>query len=198
MYSRHQVLTLRAESVYAQGSARVPQGGALHDQQPAGTTAPDAPSYGVTWGGVPLHARRAMTVAVATLVAAGLAGPAAASAATTPRLVGRPGVGHRPRARRRRERARAGGRRRSVARSARQLDDHRRFHRPGPGRPDRRAARRRRRRSRSPRTPGSLCRAPTSSARRPRPARCTRSPTRSPAPRRCGTPATPARASTSR
>ena len=44
--------------------------------------APDAPSYGVTWGGLPLHARRAMTVAVATLVAAGLTGPAAASAAT--------------------------------------------------------------------------------------------------------------------
>ena len=31
-----------------------------------GSTAQDAPSYGVTWGGVPLHARRAMTVAVAT------------------------------------------------------------------------------------------------------------------------------------
>ena len=41
-----------------------------------------APSYGVTWGGVPSHARRAMTVAVATLVAAGLTGPATASAAT--------------------------------------------------------------------------------------------------------------------
>ena len=48
-----------------------------------GSTAQDAPSYGVTWGGVPLHARRAMTVAVVTLVAAGLAGPTAASAATT-------------------------------------------------------------------------------------------------------------------
>jgi serine protease AprX len=48
-----------------------------------GSTAQEAPSYGVTWGGVPLHARRAMTVAVATLVAAGLAGPTAASAATT-------------------------------------------------------------------------------------------------------------------
>ena len=48
-----------------------------------GSTAPEAPSYGVTWGGVPFHARRAMTVAVATLVAAGLAGPTAASAATT-------------------------------------------------------------------------------------------------------------------
>ncbi|MFD2093323.1 S8 family serine peptidase [Blastococcus deserti] len=43
---------------------------------------PVAPSYGVTWGGVPRHARRAMTVAVATLVAAGLTGPAVASAAT--------------------------------------------------------------------------------------------------------------------
>jgi serine protease AprX len=47
-----------------------------------GSTAQDAPSYGVTWGGVPLHVRRAMTVAVATLVAAGLAGPASAAAAT--------------------------------------------------------------------------------------------------------------------
>ena len=42
----------------------------------------DAPSYGVTWGGLPMHARRALTVGVATLVAAGLAGPAAAQAAT--------------------------------------------------------------------------------------------------------------------
>jgi serine protease AprX len=42
---------------------------------------PVAPAYGVTWGGVPLQARRAMTVAVATLVAAGLTGPATASAA---------------------------------------------------------------------------------------------------------------------
>jgi serine protease AprX len=49
-----------------------------------GSIAQDAPSYGVTWGGVPFHARRAMTVAVATLVAAGLAGPTAASAATMP------------------------------------------------------------------------------------------------------------------
>jgi serine protease AprX len=48
-----------------------------------GTTAPDAPDYGVTWGGVPFQARRAMTVAAATLVVAGLAGPTAASAATT-------------------------------------------------------------------------------------------------------------------
>ena len=48
-----------------------------------GSTAPDAPGYGVTWGGVPFHARRAMTVAAATLVVAGLAGPTAASAATT-------------------------------------------------------------------------------------------------------------------
>src|SRR5215213_2547504 len=48
-----------------------------------GSTAQEPPGYGVTWGGIPLHARRAMTVAVATLVAAGLAGPTAASAATT-------------------------------------------------------------------------------------------------------------------
>ena len=49
-----------------------------------GASAPEAPS-GVTWGGVPFHARRAMTVAAATLVVAGLAGPTAASAATTTR-----------------------------------------------------------------------------------------------------------------
>ncbi|GAA3166529.1 hypothetical protein GCM10010531_19020 [Blastococcus jejuensis] len=41
----------------------------------------DAPNYGVTWGGLPMYAKRAMTVGVATLVAAGVAGPA--SAATT-------------------------------------------------------------------------------------------------------------------
>ena len=66
-----------------------------------GSTAPEAPSYGVTWGGVPFHARRAMTVAAATLVVAGLAGPTAASAATTPTASSADtGVGHRPRARR--------------------------------------------------------------------------------------------------
>ncbi|NEK87057.1 S8 family serine peptidase [Blastococcus saxobsidens] len=43
---------------------------------------PRAPSIGVTWGGIPRHAGRAMTVAVATLVAAGLTGPATAAAAT--------------------------------------------------------------------------------------------------------------------
>jgi serine protease AprX len=48
-----------------------------------GSTAEEAPSYGVTWGGVPFNARRAMTVAAATLVVAGLAGPTTASAATT-------------------------------------------------------------------------------------------------------------------
>jgi serine protease AprX len=48
-----------------------------------GPTAPDAPDYGVTWGGLPFNARRAMTVAAAALVVAGLAGPTAASAATT-------------------------------------------------------------------------------------------------------------------
>ena len=41
----------------------------------------EAPGYGVTWGGVPMFARRAMTVGLATLVAAGVAGPA--NAATT-------------------------------------------------------------------------------------------------------------------
>src|SRR3954447_105072 len=49
-----------------------------------GSTAPEAPAYGVTWGGVPFTARRAMTVAAATLVVAGLAGPTAAFAAETP------------------------------------------------------------------------------------------------------------------
>src|SRR3954468_21308967 len=48
-----------------------------------GPTAPDAPDYGVTWGGLPFNARRAMTVAAAALVVGGLAGPTAASAATT-------------------------------------------------------------------------------------------------------------------
>ena len=48
-----------------------------------GSTAQEAPGYGVTWGGLPLYTRRAMTVAAATLVVAGLAGPTAASAATT-------------------------------------------------------------------------------------------------------------------
>ncbi|MGZ4566674.1 MAG: S8 family serine peptidase [Blastococcus sp.] len=48
-----------------------------------GPTPPGAPSYGVTWGGVPFHARQVATVATAALVIAGLAGPATASAATT-------------------------------------------------------------------------------------------------------------------
>ncbi len=48
-----------------------------------GSTPQEAPSYGVTWGGVPFTARRAMTVAAATLIVAGLAGPTTAFAATT-------------------------------------------------------------------------------------------------------------------
>ena len=44
-----------------------------------GSTAQEAPAYGVTWGGVPFQARRAMTVAAATLVVAGFAGPASAA-----------------------------------------------------------------------------------------------------------------------
>jgi len=47
-----------------------------------GPTPPGAPSFGVTWGGVPFHARQVATVAAATLVIAGLAGPASAMAAT--------------------------------------------------------------------------------------------------------------------
>src|SRR5215212_8058205 len=38
-------------------------------------------SRGVTWGGLPLHARRVATVAAAAFLAAGVAGPATASAA---------------------------------------------------------------------------------------------------------------------
>ena len=149
-----------------------------------GSTAQDAPGYGVTWGGVPFYARRAMTVAAATLVVAGLAGPTAASAATTPTASSADqvsvivresdGAGNAP------ERAVVGVRRhrRAPARH------HRRVHRQVPS--DRLDALRAVPgcRRRSPRTPGSLCRAPTSSRRRPRPARSTPWPTRSPAPRR--------------
>src|SRR3954452_5550445 len=42
---------------------------------------PTAPSEGVTWGGLPLSARRVATVATAFLLAAGVAGPAMASVA---------------------------------------------------------------------------------------------------------------------
>ena len=47
-----------------------------------GLPRPAAPSMGVTWGGVPFNARQVLTVAAATLVVAGLAGPATANAAT--------------------------------------------------------------------------------------------------------------------
>jgi len=40
------------------------------------------PSFGVTWGGLPMHARRLVTVAAATAVAVGVVGPAVAEAAT--------------------------------------------------------------------------------------------------------------------
>jgi serine protease AprX len=53
---------------------------------------PGAPSHGVTWGGIPMHAKRAMTVAVATLVAAGLTGPATASAAAPTSSAGKVSV----------------------------------------------------------------------------------------------------------
>jgi serine protease AprX len=46
-------------------------------------SSPVAPGYGVTWGGVPFQARRAITVAAATLVAAGVMAPATAFAATS-------------------------------------------------------------------------------------------------------------------
>src|SRR3954452_25455433 len=50
-----------------------------------GSTAPDAPAYGVTWGGVPFTARRAMSVAAATLVLGSRSPrPAAPAATTTP------------------------------------------------------------------------------------------------------------------
>src|SRR5947209_4328419 len=47
-----------------------------------GLPRPAPPSLGVTWGGVPFNARQVLTVAAATLVVAGLAGPATANAAT--------------------------------------------------------------------------------------------------------------------
>ena len=47
-----------------------------------GIPRPAAPSLGVTWGGVPFNARQVLTVAAATMVVAGLAGPATANAAT--------------------------------------------------------------------------------------------------------------------
>jgi serine protease AprX len=47
-----------------------------------GLPRPAAPSLGVTWGGVPFNARQVLTVAAATMVVAGLAGPATANAAT--------------------------------------------------------------------------------------------------------------------
>jgi serine protease AprX len=46
-------------------------------------SSPVAPGYGVTWGGIPFQARRAITVAAATLVAAGVMAPATAFAATS-------------------------------------------------------------------------------------------------------------------
>jgi serine protease AprX len=47
-----------------------------------GVPRPAAPGLGVTWGGVPFSARQVLTVAAATMVVAGLAGPATANAAT--------------------------------------------------------------------------------------------------------------------
>ena len=49
-----------------------------------GSTAQEAPGYGVTWGGLPLYTRRAMTVAVATLVAAGVVAADAAVGPASP------------------------------------------------------------------------------------------------------------------
>ena len=46
-----------------------------------GQTAPSAPGFGVTWGGPPRAAGRALTVAAAAAVIAGIAGPAAAAPA---------------------------------------------------------------------------------------------------------------------
>ena len=62
-----------------------------------------APGYGVTWGGPPRAPARALTVAAATAVVAGTAGPAVAST-TTPGAVEpvgvivreAPGAGDRP------------------------------------------------------------------------------------------------------
>ena len=46
-----------------------------------GPTAPSAPGFGVTWGGPPRAASRALTVAAAAALIAGIAGPAAAAPA---------------------------------------------------------------------------------------------------------------------
>src|SRR5918998_1358301 len=80
MYSRHQAPDTPYRTHYAQGSPTLHTEVHCMISNPRGTTQ-EAPAYGVTWGGVPMFARRAMTVGVATLVAAGVAGPA--SAATT-------------------------------------------------------------------------------------------------------------------
>src|SRR5215204_128607 len=77
-----QLLTLRTEPI-THKEVWFSQGVHCMISNQRGLSAPGAPS-GVTWGGMPLQARRAMTVAAATLVVAGLAGPTAASAATTP------------------------------------------------------------------------------------------------------------------
>src|SRR6476620_6606481 len=83
MYSVHSATHTPCRSNHAQGSPSFTRRCTALIRNQRGTTAPDAPDYGVTWGGVPFQARRAMTVAAATLVVAGLAGPTAASAATT-------------------------------------------------------------------------------------------------------------------
>ena len=94
-------LTLRTEAItYTEVRCPAPQGGARNAQQPAGPTL-DAPSYGVTWGGLPMFAKRAMTVGVATAGRrrrrrSGQRGRDGVA------VLGRAGLGHRPRARRRR------------------------------------------------------------------------------------------------
>ena len=99
-------LTLRAEPVYCTRQCAMSQGGARHEQQPAGIHPPGRAELRRDLGRRPLHARQAMTVAAATLVVAGWPDRPPQPRRRRLGLVGRRGVGHRPRARRCRERAR--------------------------------------------------------------------------------------------
>src|SRR3954451_23528179 len=71
----------RQQSHNAQGRARHTQGGARVSEH--SSWRPEAPGLGVTWGGQPFHARRAVTIAAAAAVMFGRAAPVAAQAAST-------------------------------------------------------------------------------------------------------------------
>ena len=60
----------------------------------AGLTPASPPGFGVTWGGPPRAAGRALTVVAAAAMIAGMAGPAVARRHRAG--LGRLGVGHRP------------------------------------------------------------------------------------------------------